>query len=415
MIDVFWKAYNQIKEHTAEARKMALWYEQNPTQLFLPPSLEYLRKNPAEIRPIKYFEEIAWKAPSTSISTWLGGKGVAMERRGAGKNPRYYTSWAAIEKAILKLLPLHFPFTDRTKRLKFSDALIVLPLNFFYTYHSRVMIQGTLVDGIADRFTGSRNYKSVFVRLNIMRKDGSPVSITTHKFRIWLNTIAQETGELSQEDVAMWSGRADIHQNIPYDQSDKEPHREDALSFAALQESKLEQQIVTYKPVSIDEFNALKDRPPMHATKYGFCMHDYSMPGCQKFRDCLNCSEHCWIKGLSAQEQHTKMLKELYCRQLEEAEGMITAGDMSSENTWYKTTKKAYEHICTITDLMDDDSVPERTPMMINVRDEHDPFVEAMTERYHLTGDATAANAIEDTKEKKGKGPVILTLKKTKT
>ena len=89
--------------------------------------------------------------------------------------------------------------------------------------------------------------------------------------------------------------------------------------------------------------------------------------------------------------------------------------EMSGDNTWYKTTKKAYEHICTITDLMDDDSVPERTPMMINAPDEHDPFVEAMTERYHLTGDATAANAIEDIKERKGKGPVILKLKKTKT
>ena len=60
------------------------------------------------------------------------------------------------------------------------------------------------------------NRSSVFARHEYMDNKGLPLSIGTHQFRHFLNTLAQ-TGGLSQIDIAKWSGRANIHQNAAYD------------------------------------------------------------------------------------------------------------------------------------------------------------------------------------------------------
>ncbi len=35
----------------------------------------------------------------------------------------------------------------------------------------------------------------------------------------------------------------------------------------------------------------------VHATEFGYCVHDYMMSPCDKFRDCINCNEQVCVKG----------------------------------------------------------------------------------------------------------------------
>lgn len=48
------------------------------------------------------------------------------------------------------------------------------------------------------------------------QEDGTPIALTTHQFRVWLNTHAK-IGGVDDWKIAQWSGRADYRQNSAYD------------------------------------------------------------------------------------------------------------------------------------------------------------------------------------------------------
>jgi hypothetical protein len=67
----------------------------------------------------------------------------------------------------------------------------------------------------ADFIVGGEGQLSAVERYGFREPDGSPIRVTTHQFRPWLNTLAQEGG-MSQELIARWSGRKDMAQNGAY-------------------------------------------------------------------------------------------------------------------------------------------------------------------------------------------------------
>ncbi len=57
-------------------------------------------------------------------------------------------------------------------------------------------------------------------------------------------------------------------------------------------------------PVTIQEFNTM-EKGAAHITEFGLCIHDYTMSPCEKYRDCLNCTEQVCIKGEGKTFPHT--------------------------------------------------------------------------------------------------------------
>ena len=39
------------------------------------------------------------------------------------------------------------------------------------------------------------------------------------------------------------------------------------------------------------------EKGAVHVTEFGVCVHDFTMSPCEKYRDCLNCTEQVCIKG----------------------------------------------------------------------------------------------------------------------
>ena len=64
-----------------------------------------------------------------------------------------------------------------------------------------------------------RGASSVFQRLGL-DPDGT-ISLLHHQLRHWLNTLCQE-GEMSQLDIALWSGRGKVGHNSAYDHTTHE-------------------------------------------------------------------------------------------------------------------------------------------------------------------------------------------------
>jgi hypothetical protein len=109
------------------------------------------------------------------------------------------------------MLPKGFPVLDPDTGLKYSDALFICRTDELGKRKASYnwMIEPISIDQINDGLGGRSAYgfASIFSRLGFAEPDGSPIKITTHQFRHYLNTLAQ-SGCMSQLDVAKWSGRS---------------------------------------------------------------------------------------------------------------------------------------------------------------------------------------------------------------
>jgi hypothetical protein len=218
------------------------------------------------------------------------------------------------------MLPDGFPILDPETGLKYSEALFVVQKNLFHSQKGTwaCMIESVSQQHISDGLGGrtAHGASSVFTRLGLTEEDGSEISINSHQFRHYLNTLAQKGG-LSQLDIAKWSGRRDIRQNRDYDHMSgvevlerlREAVGDAGQMFGPL--ARVEIKV----PITRNEFAAIQV-PTAHSTDIGFCIHDFAMLPCPIHRDCINCNEHVCIKGNEAQAQRVRL-------RLAEAQGRL--------------------------------------------------------------------------------------------
>ena len=172
--------------------------------------------------------------------------------------------------------------------------------------------------------------QSIFDRCGFYEPDGSPIRVTTHQFRHYLNTLAQ-AGGLSQLDIAKWSGRKDVRQNRYYD-------HETPTAIVARIRTAVGDDTRMFGPLATghraalitrDEFARLKV-PTAHTTDFGYCIHDYVMSPCQMHRDCLNCGEQVCVKGEPGKERRVREAHAEATRLLAMAEQAAADGELGA-------------------------------------------------------------------------------------
>ncbi|WP_143502091.1 integrase [Pseudomonas sp. Irchel 3E13] len=310
MASVAREAVSKLRAISAPAREVARWYEQYPNAIYLPIELEALRGtsliSPEQVSAIVFLNPLPNGNQVERGSGWCRKQGIVehIPYDPQHKNaPRFL--FADVERVITSMLPLNFPMADQKNNLKYSETLCLTRLNelteAWGTYRGVIVLPDTSY--IQKQLSSQRRSLNIFDRFDYSEPDGSPMKITTHQFRHFLNTIAQ-MGGLSQLDIAKWSGRAKVGQNSCYDhQSDRDVL---ALARSALGDpEKSAGHVASIPPNSLiarDQFAALKI-VTAHTTDLGYCLHDFSMLPCQLYRDCLNCDEHVCIKGDGVREQ----------------------------------------------------------------------------------------------------------------
>lgn len=350
MVEVVQEAIANIKSVTERARIVALWYEDNPTRLYLRPEHEYLRSqewiSTGDVGPLVFESECSQE----SIRQWLYLRGISIHRRGRENG---VVKFAEIEEAIIRLLPRDFPFIDKAIGLKYSNALCTILRNSFH--RSRPTLSG-VVDSIEIGDIGSRigsiESRSIFHRFNFTEDDGSPIRLKTHQLRHYLNTLAQ-SGGMSQLDIAKWSGRRDIRQNNAYD------HVSDRDILAQVRGAKTGSELqpkVNPALIARKKFQSL-DISAAHTTEFGYCVHDFSMLPCQLHADCMNCDEQVCIKGdaereinIKSQLQETRIL-------LDRATSKIREGDIGASR-WHKHQKMTLDRLEELCRLLDNPMLP---------------------------------------------------------
>ncbi len=350
MVDVARRSIANLIAASAEARKIALWYEKNPKRIYLPEAAEYLRSNDrltaGEVYQVLYGRDDAVRGKS-----WCQTR--KLKYRGHGGY-----SFAEVESCVLNMLPKSFPYAQPD--LKFSDALFVARrFEFDATLSTYTcMIDYVSADQISNRLGEGKSAKSVFWRFNLMEDNGTRISLATHQVRHYLNTLAQSNG-VSQLDIAMWSGRADVSQNKTYD------HTSPSLILSNLRELAVSAKSALFGgDLSIPKVRVLASRDTSgklrnltaHITDYGMCTHDYAQSPCQIHLDCLNCNELVCVKGDKVKTKNIRNLRDVtekLLREAEEAEQIQVYG----ASRWVKHQRRTLDHCTQLLSILDSPAV----------------------------------------------------------
>jgi hypothetical protein len=373
MVDVVKQAIKTIKRLTDDARAVARWYEQNPNQIYL--SREYSHLRNREYVALSDVGSLVF-AGQVSVSAariWCKRVGVTINKSGATTSVRFDD----VQRVICSDLPNNFPFLSKELGLKYSDALFVVPANLFHREKSTHMatIESVTTDSINSRLGARSKYhtSSIFSEHEFTEPDGSPIKVTTHQFRHYLNTIAQQGG-LSQIDIAKWSGRRDIRQNEAYDhtttqeriQKIREVLGDDSETFGSL--SKLpDTQIISRK-----EFQNLKV-PTVHMTDIGACVHDFSMSPCSYQAACETCSELVCIKGDGFREGRVRQLHQLTLEYLEKAKVAEKDGEYGA-NRWVEQHQVKLEIYEQMIEIFDNPSIANGAVFRPNTNKQASPL-----------------------------------------
>src|SRR5450830_19139 len=330
------EAIRRVKLLSAEARKIAHWYERNTDKFYRHIDCP----NVAEDQLLSIQEAaLAIGIPADKNDycvSELRRLGVSFVDRG--------NTLASLNKFIVSKLPVEFPWFDRERDLKFSSALFSLrakQLRPDMRPRHVVLWQptaNTINDDLASVHKNEDYVRpSIFDRHGFNDDRSLPIKMTSHQFRQLLNTMAQRGG-MTQSEIARWSGRTDVKQNRAYDHMNEfelvamlRSHDPSLTLDKSLED--IATQIAAKLPMTRQEFNMLA-MPTAHLTEYGFCVHDFVMSPCQRFRDCLNCTEQVCVKG----DRRLTRIKERFVdvkRLKEKAELEITEGTAGADR-WYE-------------------------------------------------------------------------------
>jgi hypothetical protein len=284
----------------------------------------------------------------------------------------------------------HFPNYGHTKvwdcitlvrENEFHSEFAVKPFSWLMVRHC------PLYDALGRARDGS---VSIFDELSITDEDGSPLRITSHQPRHWLNTKLKLAGE---EDwlIAKWSGRADIEQNKAYDgRTETQKSRltkrigQVTKGKGVMTVAKTNQLLEPYTsdapppaivlhdlglPVSLKSLGV--DRTGVaQFTGLGFCVHNYADSPCVKNGDCAVCSDHVCMKGLPHTLDELKRLEKLYEEQLADAK-LKAEKQVFGADRWVTASGFRLSKIRTIITMMEDPHRPDGTP--IRIPDKLDP------------------------------------------
>lgn len=356
MSTVAQEAISRLRAQSEAAREVARWYEKNPRAMYLPEHLSYLR---GQLLPLAELNEVLFiDGNPKSASGWCKTHRVAAQ----SVKGRTFVDFAEVEAVILGMLPMHFPYMDNETGLLFSEALCIARRNEHHrdksTYRGVIeaIDQGFIATGLGNR--SEHGFASVFDTLGLFDEDGSPISIRSHQFRHYLNTLAHGGG-MSELDIAKWSGRKDIRQNAAYNHvSDRDVQarltelRESALPATAGPTTK-EVRISILPREKMKELNLQAG----HTTDFGYCSHDFAMSPCQIHMDCINCNEQICVKGDRQGELNARATREETSELLAAARAADADG-VYGASQWVKHQELTLERVRQLIGILDNPAVP---------------------------------------------------------
>jgi hypothetical protein len=270
--------------------------------------------------------------------------------------------WEIVLKHNQKLNP-NFPFqapeTKGRHRLKMSESLMCLRYNQLSSTLSTspVLLVPYNRDYYSKRMTNEvhqRGAKEVTMSFFHKHHYGD-IKLNSHQFRHLLNTMAQQAG-VSIQTITDWSTRASTRQSATY------MHENPERTAQRIAENRIPAINIVHQPVTPEEYRNSRPKGPTIVTPFGICNHNYTVSHCNKFNDCLNCSELILCKGHKRSIKEIEFERDSIKENLDAAFAEIQAGNRAADR-WYDSHYVRYHRYVELVKVMTAPEITDGTPI----------------------------------------------------
>lgn len=392
MIPVARAAVRRIRAITEEPRRLALSVETQPRTAYHHAACPCVDND----MPLTVEQACAYLGLAHgSRRLCTSGLGVA----GLEAQDGVHTLTTLWQHASLRQ-PQQLPWLSKEKRVKFSGALFCMTRNFLHAQRGTSPLilwspdANTFNNDLSPRPTVGGAHRNIFERFGYRGTDGKAAHLTSHQARHLLNTIANRGG-LSQAELARWSGRADAKQNRVYNHMSE-------FEMVAKAEA-LDKSLTLFGPTGVvalnlpvsDESMSLVERGAVHVTEFGFCIHDYTMSPCEKFRDCINCDEQVCMKGDEVRLGRVKARLAEVERDLIAARAAMQGG-FTGADRWVEHHEKTVARLRQLVVILESPEVPDGSQIKLRDGKDYSHVRRAIAVR---TGDNQALPNLDSTLE----------------
>lgn len=361
MVGIAKEAIARITHLTEESRRLAKWVESKSNKFYRHPQCPDV----ADDKPLTVIEACQALGLSGddkhSAQSSLSGMGLPNKY---GEN-----TLESLWQYVLSRQPKEFPWLSEKKGIRYSNALFCMRRNLIGCQRgtSPVILwkptNNVFNNDLSPRESLKHAHQSIFDRHGYQTAEGGRIKLTSHQVRHLLNTIAQRGG-LSQLQIAKWSGRAEAKQNRTYN------HMSEYEMVAKAEELDTSLtlfgpsgEVEKHVPITIQEFNTM-EKGAVHVTEFGICVHDFTMSPCEKYRDCLNCSEQVCIKGDSEKLFRIKKCLEQVEQQYKASKQAMNK-DLAGADRWYEYHKNTMQQLQELVAILENPNVPNNAQIKL--------------------------------------------------
>lgn len=345
------EAVSRLKTITEEGRRLALYMEGNPTRFY----------RHANCPDVPDDQELTREQVAQAIGLTCHSAESFIKRHTGSYRLTGFTLnslWQLILAEHRKVNP-RFPYQQAVHSstrppLKMSESLLCA---LRYQFSSECDTSPVLLapfEGRSHYAMRLRGHKSMCF---FTRHGFASVKLKSHGIRHLVNQLARQSG-ISIERITEWSSRASKRQTLTYlneDPTEIVARAADKLGLSVEQTPKL--------PIT-NEQAELYGQGPFHRSRYGLCRRSWRIGPCNKFADCLNCSELLMCKGDKVAVETIKADRENLVRTFEAAHMAIESGERSASR-WTEMAAPQIERLDRLITVLNDPAVPDGSPIEI--------------------------------------------------
>lgn len=353
MATVATDSIQRLSEMTNEGRRLARYMETNPEHFY---RHENCPKVPDDqvLSRLQVIQALGFSSPNSCMSFVNLHTGS-----GSLKSFTLDTLWSIVLKAHNKLNP-HFPYQENPRNssqppLRMSESLLCF--RRFQTSPEANTSPVLLAPYSKDTYgkhlsTGKGTTHSS----NFFRRNGyGAINLKPHSLRHLLNRLGRNNG-VSIETLTQWSGRATIRQTRTYLHDD--PLKAASIGAALL--GTIQKQ-TPLKPVTSEEAE-LYGQGPFHRSRYGICRRSWRAGPCNKFADCLNCSELLMCKGDRIAAEIIKRDRDNLVQTYTAAQVAIAEGERAASR-WTEKAGPQIERLDQLLAILHNPEIPDGSPI----------------------------------------------------
>jgi len=350
------EAFRRLREITEDARRLARYLETNPSTFYRHANCPKVPDN-QELTPCEVAEALGL-SKSSSVTTYLKRQTGAWSVTGFTLN----SLWKLVMEDHSRTNP-HFPYQQAfdgtgSRPPRMSESLLCTLRHQFSTRQKTSPVLLTPF---------SRSYYAVRLAAQLKNGDrplcffmrhGFPsIQLRSHGIRHFLNRIAKHSG-VSIEVITAWSNRSSDRQTLTYlDNDEGEAASETSMltGISNVQEPK--------DPIIEAEAAAYRDGP-IHRSRYGLCRRSWRIGPCNKFGDCLNCSEVLICKGDRVATNIIAIDRDNLVATYNAAQEAISRGERSATR-WLTVAAPQIQRLNNLLAILNDPLIEDGSPIEI--------------------------------------------------